>query len=255
LDLLGWFALAAGASVTLLAARRWREGLGLAALTHAAFCTSAAIPNHRFSGPIVRRFRPTSREVWLTLDDGPHPDSTPAILDLLRHHNAKATFFVIGTQATKHPELLRAIVTEGHTLGNHTWHHESASFWTAGPARIAREIDGVSNAVVAAGLPPPEYFRPPVGMANIFITPALAAREMRRIGWSARAFDTRPQPPAVAVERIMRTCRPGAIILFHERGPAAGTRGLGPVLERLSSECFRCVIPPNDALIVEGPWS
>ncbi len=244
--------LAVVGAVALFAARRYREALWLAAGAHATFCTTAAIPNHPLTGPLVRRFRTTAREVWLTIDDGPHPESTPRILEILRQHGAKATFFVIGRHAAQHPDLLRSIIHDGHTLGNHTYGHAAASFWTAGPARIGREIDGVAQAAAAAGLPAPRYFRAPVGMTNLFVAPALAARGLLRIGWSARAFDTRPQSPTSVVERIMRNCAPGAIILFHERGHAAGERSLDALLARLKAESYRCVLPPDQALIVEG---
>ncbi|HEY8900034.1 MAG TPA: polysaccharide deacetylase family protein [Chthoniobacterales bacterium] len=247
--------LAIGGAALLLGARRYREGLLLAGAAHATFCTTAAIPNHPLTGPLVRRFRTESREVWLTIDDGPHPDTTPGILETLRRHGAKATFFVIGRNAANHPELLQAIVRDGHSLGNHTASHPAASFWSAGPGRIAREIDGATAAVESAGLPAPRYFRSPVGMTNLFVAPALANRGLLRIGWSSRAFDTRPQSPAAVVTRIMRTCRPGAIILLHERGPAAAGRSLGPLLIRLEENGYRCILPPDDALIVEGACS
>jgi len=236
----------------LAATGKFLDALVLAALTHATFCTTAAIPNHAFTGPVVKRFQPTGKQVWLTIDDGPHPDSTPEILRVLRGHDARATFFLIGERAARHPALVRAIVEAGHTLGNHTFHHASASFWTAGPARVAREIDRASDALTAAGAPPLRFFRPPVGMANVFVGAALQKRGMQRIGWSARGFDTRPQPPAAVVAKILRTCAPGAIILFHELGPAAGAPVLEVLLRRLRDESYACVLPAEDTLITTG---
>jgi len=224
----------------------------LAALTHATFCATAAIPNHALTGPIVKRFQSAGKQVWLTIDDGPHPDSTPEMLRVLREHDVRATFFLIGERTARHPALVRAIVEAGHTLGNHTSRHAAATFWTAGPARVAREIDRASDAILAAGAPPPRFFRPPVGMANVFVGPALQKRGLRRIGWSARGFDTRPQAPAEVVGKIMRTCAPGAIILLHELGPAAGASTLDRLLHRLRDESYACVLPAEDALITTG---
>ena len=241
----------AGAGL-LLGTGRWRAGGLLAGAAHATFCATAAIPNHPLSGPLVRRFRPEAPDVWLTIDDGPHPESTPAILELLHKHNARATFFLIGRNAARHPGLLQDIAGAGHTLGNHTHHHCTASFWTAGPRRIAREIDEAAAAVAAAGLPPPRYFRAPVGMTNLFVAPALAARGLLRIGWSARGFDTRARTPAAVVGSVMKNCRPGTIILLHERGPAAGVRSLAPLLARLEKRSMRCVLPSDPELIVDG---
>ncbi len=235
------------AALALAVSRRFTAALLLAGSAHAFFCTVAAIPNHRFSGPLARRFRPRSREVWLTLDDGPDPGSTPAILKVLREHGAKATFFLIGTKAARHPELVRAIVREGHSLGNHTHGHPAASFWAAGPGRIAREIDGANRAIVAAGPAAPRFFRPPVGMANLFVAPALRSRGMFRVGWSARGFDTRPQDADVMINTIMRHCVPGTIILFHEIGATAGAVPLDRLLSRLRRERLTCELPPEEA--------
>jgi peptidoglycan/xylan/chitin deacetylase (PgdA/CDA1 family) len=246
--LLGVVVVAAELAVT---GRPW-EAVLLAAAAHATFCATAAIPNHALTGPLVKRFRPAGRQVWLTIDDGPNPDSTPAILRVLREHGVRATFFLIGERAARHPELVRAIADGGHTFGNHTFHHASASFWTAAPWRIAREIDRATDAIAAAGGPAPRFFRPPVGMANLFVGPALQKRSLRRIGWSARGFDTRPQPRAIAVTRIMQTCAPGAIILLHELGPAAGAATLELLLARLRAESYECVLPADEALIPTG---
>jgi peptidoglycan/xylan/chitin deacetylase (PgdA/CDA1 family) len=235
-------------AVTYATAGYFTIAILLICAAHAIFCVSGAIPNHAWTGPLVRRFRTAAREIWLTIDDGPHPDSTPAILEVLRSHGARATFFVIGRRAERHPELLRAIVNSGYTLGNHSHSHPSASFWTAGPWRVGREIDGASAAIRAAGLPAPEFFRPPVGMANLFVAPALRARRMLRIGWSARGFDTRPQDVSAMVDRIAGQCAPGAIILFHEMGAAAGARSLDALLERLTRDGYKCVIPSREAL-------
>src|SRR5476651_566172 len=76
--------------------------------------------NCRWFGPVVTRFRTQKKAVWLTIDDGPHPEDTPQFLKLLKKHNAQATFFVIGRQVQKYPGLAQAILRDGHTLANHT---------------------------------------------------------------------------------------------------------------------------------------
>src|SRR3546814_7752591 len=82
---------------------------------------------------------PIYRRVWLTFDDGPS-DDTPALLDLLDAHGAKATFFLVGERAAARPGLVRGIVARGHGLGNHSHGHPQAWFWALGPARMRREI-------------------------------------------------------------------------------------------------------------------
>jgi peptidoglycan-N-acetylglucosamine deacetylase len=243
-----FLALALAALVThhLLAA------LGFAAAAHALFCATAVIPNHPWTGPLITRFATAHRDVWLTIDDGPHPASTPGILEALRRHGAKATFFLIGRRARRHPELVRAIVADGHSLGNHTETHPAASLWTAGPGRLSREVDRAAESIRAAGGPAPRFFRPPVGMANLLLAPVLAARNLLRVGWSARGFDTRPQNADVMIERIMRQCSPGAIILFHEIGATAGAANLERLLVRLREENLACVLPPDSAFTAQG---
>jgi hypothetical protein len=76
----------------------------------------AICPNCRWFGPVITRFRTSKKSVWITFDDGPHPEDTPRLLELLKKHNARATFFVIGRQVHKYPELARAILRDGHTL-------------------------------------------------------------------------------------------------------------------------------------------
>lgn len=235
------------ASGALLLSGRVVGAIGALGAAHALFCTTAALPNHRLSGPLARNFSPPGRAVWLTIDDGPHPDSTPAILEVLRRHGARATFFLIGRRAERHPELVRAIVAAGHSLGNHTYSHPSATFWTAGPRRIAREIDRAARAIAAAGVAAPVFFRPPVGMANFFVAGALRRRGLVRVGWSARGFDTRPQDPDRMVDAIVRRCRPGGIVLFHELGATAGAAPLDRLLTRLRAENFSCELPSAGA--------
>src|SRR5262249_34793019 len=121
------------------------------------------VPNAQWFGPVITCFAPEGNEVWLTIDDGP-TDDTLQVLDAL---DAKATFFVKGTLARERPELVRAILERGHTIGNHSDTHPSATFWCLPPAAIAREIDGGVSS---------KWFRAPVGMKNPFVHPALRRR-------------------------------------------------------------------------------
>ncbi len=99
-----------------------------------------------------RRFATTRREVWLTIDDGPDPEDTPRILELLATHGARATFFVIGKKAAIHPELIRAIAAAGHEVAHHTHTHPLAAFWCASPTQVGRELDAGLEALQLAGV-------------------------------------------------------------------------------------------------------
>ena len=177
-------------------------------------------PRSQAFGPAVTRFAPRGREVWLTIDDGPDPASTPEVLGLLRRHGARATFFLVGERVRSHPELARRIAEEGHGIGNHTLSHPSWSFWSALPGRSSEEIDGCVAALLLSNAPFQRLFRPPVGVRNPFLEPLLATRAMRLVLWSARGFDGGGRPPRDALRAIARGVRPGAILLAHEGGPA-----------------------------------
>ncbi len=206
-------------------------------------------------GPAMTSFATDRREVWLTIDDGPDPSSTPRVLELLRAHGARATFFVIGGQVAKYPELARQIVAGGHTVGNHTQTHPVAGFWAASPGRIASEIDGCIGALLVADAPFERYFRPPVGIRNPFLDPQLASRGMNLVLWSARGFDGVGRNPEAALGRIARSIRPGAILVSHEGGPRSRERlrFVELLLEHLASEGYTCVLPPRGALLTTVP--
>lgn len=197
--------------------------------------------------PVHRRFATAAPEVWLTIDDGPHPDDTPRTLAALAAHDAKATFFLIGERAARHPELVRAILAAGHEIAHHTHTHPAASFWCASPRRVARELDQASTAFAAASAAAlVRAFRPPVGLKNFFLRSALRTRGLRCVGWSARGWDTVRHDPAVVVADVMRRVHPGAIILMHEGPhlhPAVRHTALAQLLDALRSRGFRCVLP------------
>lgn len=205
--------------------------------------------NCQWHGPVVTRFDTEAREVWLTIDDGPDPDGTPELLDLLRQHDARATFFVIGRKVEQHRALTRQILSEGHTLGNHTYSHPASGWW-AFPGPLARkEITLGNETLLAATGQKPRWFRSPVGMNNSRVHPAAHAARQRVIGWSAAGGDGCPVAPSEVCRRIMAQVFPGSIVLLHEGG-ASRRRAvtLSRVLESLTAEGYRCVLPPESAL-------
>lgn len=237
-------------AVTLAAAHHVGAGLVLFFSPDPWVFLQFILPTAQAFGPAATSFETDRREVWLTIDDGPDPLSTPRVLELLGSHGAKATFFVVGAQVRKHPELARRIASEGHTVANHTETHPSGSFWMAAPARTAAEIDGCVAQLLLAGVPFERYFRPPVGIRNFFLDPQLAARAMELVLWSARGFDGAGRDPRAALKRISRRIRPGGILLAHEGG--AGYAGrlafLELLLGHLSREGYACVLPGRGSL-------
>ena len=212
------------------------------------------LPSQQAFGPAIRSFETDRNEVWLTIDDGPDPASTPRVLELLKAHGAKATFFVVGSQVAKHPDLARMIVAEGHTIANHTLTHPLGTFWCASPSRTAREIEGCIGALLIADAPFERYFRPPVGVRNPFLEPQLAARGMRLVLWNARGFDGGSRSAVSALAAISGSVKPGAILLSHEAGPGAAKRirFLELLLEHLAERRLTCVLPRPDRLRTAG---
>ncbi len=226
-------------------------------VSHALLLYATLTPNCAWWGPVRTEFRTREKEVWLTLDDGPTPAHTLVFLELLKRYDARATFFVVGERAEAHPHLITEILAHGHALANHTQTHPRASFWCAGPGRIAGEIDACAETLRSAPDRPARYFRSPVGMTNPFVHPALARRGLALIGWSVRGLDTIARDPVKVADRIDRALRPGAILLLHEgqrveRDPEFNPRCLELVLQRLATRGYRCVIPRPEQLRPAG---
>jgi len=200
--------------------------------------------NCQWHGPVLTRFSTPRKEVWLTIDDGPHPDSTPAFLDVLDQFGAKATFFVIGRQVEAHRSLCREMIQRGHTIENHSASHPSATWWALPPCLVRREILSASDAIRAATGQRPRFFRPPVGMCSSGVHPVAIETGLSVIGWSASGSDGCARAPSAVLESILPQISPGAIVLLHE-GDRARQRilTLSLLLESLQREGYHCVIP------------
>lgn len=221
---------------------------GLAAAGAATFLLPTLIRNCPWFGPIITSFPTSGREIWLTIDDGPDPDETPAVLEVLSKHRAKALFFQIGNRVLKRPDLTLAVMNAGHLIGNHTLTHPAATFWAASPRRAASEIALCNDALFSVTGTRPGLFRAPVGLANPFVHAAAERAVLRMVGWSANGFDGVLRDPRRIVERIMGGVRPGGILLIHEArlaGMKPGTRAktLDMLLHRLADAGYRTVLP------------
>lgn len=211
-----WALLAAHAAVALAWwLSGWRVGLPLLAVVHLAFLWGVLRPRSPMYGPVLARLPLADRRVWLTIDDGPSAD-TPALLDLLDTHGARATFFLVGERAARRPDLVREIARRGHGIGNHSQGHPQAWFWALGPARMRREIVQCQDTLRAITGSAPRWFRAVVGHANPFVAAPLRDCGLARVAWSARAFDAVKSDPDAVVARLVRDLAPGAIVLLHE---------------------------------------
>lgn len=195
--------------------------------------------------PMRLRFSTVRREVWLTIDDGPDPEDTPKLLELLAAHGARATFFVIGENVLRHPDLVRAIAAAGHEVAHHTHTHPLAMFWCATPAQVRRELDDGLEALRRTEITPTR-FRPPAGVKNPWLARALRARGLTGVGWTARGLERRGGSAEAVARRVTRGVAPGSILLLHEGPrvpPAIRVEAIRRVLEHLHEQGYRCVVP------------
>ena len=224
----------------------WKVGftagfIALAAV-HLTLLGFTLCPRSTWLSPALRRFPVTGRTLFLTIDDGPCGD-TPAFLELLAAHRAKAIFFLIGERAAARPDLVRAITAAGHQVGNHTHTHPEKSFWAYGPAAQRREILRCQETLAQLSSRPPVWFRAPAGFRNPFTHPLLREVPLTCLGWTGRAFDTRPAPVPVLLARLRPAFLPGAILLVHQGHPHSPAL-LGALLTELTSGGWTCDLPP-----------
>lgn len=170
--------------------------------------------------------------IALTIDDGPHPDVTPRVLDLLDRHDARATFFCIGDEARHHPQWIEAIVARGHAVENHTQRHRH-DFSLLGPGALRREIEAAQHTLTEIGGVAPLFFRAPAGLRNPFLEPVLCQLGLTLASWTRRGFDTRTRDAAVVTRRLLRGLAPRDILLVHDGHAARGPRGEPVVLDVL----------------------
>lgn len=178
-------------------------------------------------------YRPAERVVYLTFDDGPIPEVTPWVLDVLDKFDAKATFFCLGKHVARYPALYQRLQAEGHRVGNHTFDHPDA--W---------KIDNLSyykNVLQSAALIDTDLFRPPYGRITPRQVRALKKR-YKIILWSILSEDyDRRQTPEQCVANVTGKVRAGDILVFHDSIKAEpNLRGcLEPTLQYLKASGFR----------------
>ncbi len=154
------------------------------------------------------------KKIAVTFDDGP-TEFTPEFLDLLKKNEAKATFFCIGKQIEKHPEIFRRIIEEGHEIGNHTYSHsEKTGFFST--QKMISEIERNDETILKFGNITTELYRPPFGITNPNIAKAIKKTGKKSIGWNIRSFDTVIENPDKITNRILPKIKPGSVILLHD---------------------------------------
>ncbi len=230
------FGLHAGAAgLLVLSPERWPLALGALVACHAAVTAVGMWPRSRLLGPNLLRLpadQAAAGSVALTLDDGPDPEVTPRVLDLLDRHQAQATFFCVGRKVEAHPGVARDIARRGHQIGNHSYAHSNA-FAFNGPAGMREEIERGQQAIAQVTGRLPTLFRAPAGIRNPFLEPVLCGLGLHLTAWTRRGFDTVTRDPARVVARLTRGLRAGDILLLHDGRSARDAAGRPVVLEAL----------------------
>jgi peptidoglycan/xylan/chitin deacetylase (PgdA/CDA1 family) len=226
----------AGAAALALAPRAWPGICGCLFANHVVLAASSLWPQSTLVGPTLSRLPEDAvrrGEVALTFDDGPHPEVTPRILDLLDQFDARGSFFCIGRRVAAHPEIVREIARRGHRVENHTWSHPHL-FACYGPAAQRREVDRAQEVIAEAAGRRPAFFRSPAGFRNPFLDRELWAAGLSLAAWTRRGYDTMESDPGRVAARLLRGLAPGDVLLLHD-GSAISAGGNRVALEALPS--------------------
>lgn len=151
--------------------------------------------------------------VALTFDDGPHPDVTPCLLDLLKRRQACATFFLLSERASARPDLVRRMISDGHEVGLHFDRHDRIP--DLAPSVAWRRLRR-ARAIISSIAGPIRLYRPPYGSQNVASYLVARSLGLTVVGWSASAHDWEPQTAVMAAARATDTIEPGHILLMHD---------------------------------------
>lgn len=154
-----------------------------------------------------------NREVALTFDDGPHPLYTQTILKTLEKNNVRATFFLRGSMAQRHPELVKAIIDKGHEIGNHTFSHKHIKKMRYG--ELSREFEQANRTIQNITKTSPRFLRPPYGELSISLLKYVFFNKMKIVMWSIDSNDSYDKSPTDIRNRL-KAIKGGDIILLHE---------------------------------------
>jgi peptidoglycan/xylan/chitin deacetylase (PgdA/CDA1 family) len=187
----------------------------------------------------IKRVPTTHKVVALTVDDGPHYNTTPQILAVLREKKVKVTFFVLGEHAVAHPEIVAQEVADGHEVASHAYSHVFLS--KLSKMEIGEQLDKAEKAITVAA-PKPVLFRPPGGAYNDTVLAEAQTRGYTTILWSVDPGDWRRPSVSHIVENVMSHVKPGGIVLLHDgQYPLPTPEALGIIIDKLREEGYSIV--------------
>jgi len=236
------------AAATLVRPHWWPWTLSAVLADHLLLGVSGLWPRSHLLGPNWTHLPPAAAApgagqlpgaVAITIDDGPDPEVTARVLEVLGAHDAHATFFCIGERVERHPAIARAIVAAHHEIANHSYHH-LMSFSLLGPRGVAREIARAQTVIGEATGEVARFFRAPAGLRNPFLEPALTRANLQLVSWTRRGFDTVSGSAGRVLGSLTRDLRDGDILLLHD-GHAARTPAGAPVILEVLPRLLRAL--------------
>lgn len=212
----------------------WLYALIIVFGDHAILVAQGLWPRSRWLGVNISQvpLAKADNAVFITIDDGPCPVVTPQVLQILAQYDAKATFFCIGKKVKQYPDLVKAIVSEGHKVENHSMAHKySFSLW--GADKIYQDVQEAQTVIRSVTNVTPRYFRAPAGLRNIFLDFVLQKLKLRLVSWTRRGFDTRQNNAGKVLDCLCKDLRAGDILLLHDANSAITRQGKAVILEVL----------------------
>nr|WP_242054780.1 polysaccharide deacetylase family protein [Nostoc flagelliforme] len=200
----------------------------------------------RFQGEIIKAAKLTQGEkvIALTFDDGPWPQTTEQVLNILKSNNIKGTFFVVGQNLKNYPELGRQIVAQGHVIANHTWHHWYHSF---NPQAAAFEIDRTTDLIYQVTGVKTNLFRPPGGILHNGLSAYAKGQKYAVVMWSADSTDYKLPTVPKLINNVIKDSKPGGIVLMHDGGGnrSRTVQALPEIISNLKKQGYRFVTIPE----------
>ncbi|MEH1784866.1 polysaccharide deacetylase family protein [Nostoc sp.] len=199
-----------------------------------------------FQGAIIESVKLTQNEkvIALTFDDGPWPETTEQVLDILKSNNIKGTFFVVGQNLKNYPELGKQIVAQGHVIANHTWHHW---YHFLNPQAAAFEIDRTEDLIYQVTGVKTNLFRPPGGFLHNGLVAYAKGQKYAVVMWSADSTDYKQPAVPKLIDNVIRDSKPGGIVLMHDGGGnrSRTVQALPEIISNFRKQGYRFVTIPE----------
>ena len=161
--------------------------------------------------PVEEHKQELRKQIALTFDDGPNNKSTVQILDILRKYDVKATFFMLGQNVAKYPDIVKQVAEQGHEIANHTWSHKSLT--KLNPAQIHAEMNRASEAIFAATGHYPTAYRPPFGAVNDVVRHEI---QLSMVLWNIDTMDWYHKDPVKTLANVKAHAKDQGVILMHD---------------------------------------